>query len=298
MVAPTPLVTGLGGAIGADFRRSRNDLIFVEFNGKVSRLDLATNAYAVLGTGYGQPEDVVASADGVHAFVTERTGSLLRVALTNANRASAAVIVSGLTAPHQIALDEDRGIAHVVEFANPGRLLRIDLATSAVAVVVSSLANAIGLLVTDDGRFAYVTEQLPTGRSRLVRIDLNTSARAELFTSPTATLFFLSWTDASQSGILVPERDPANTVWMVDLTSGSIAPRAVATAVPFRPSSVEMVSPDRIVVCSDSVISEADLTGGLFTAAGPMLLGVGLVPVSRIVGGYADTTKSITLMLP
>jgi hypothetical protein len=42
--------------------------------------------YAVLGTGYQQPEDVKASADGTHVYVTERTGDLLRISLTNANR--------------------------------------------------------------------------------------------------------------------------------------------------------------------------------------------------------------------
>ena len=38
-------------------------------------------AYAVLGTGYTTPEDVKVSADDVHAYVTERTGDLVSVAL-------------------------------------------------------------------------------------------------------------------------------------------------------------------------------------------------------------------------
>ena len=45
-------------------------------------------SYAVLGTGYTTPEDVKASADGAHAYVTERTGDLVKVDLSSANRAS------------------------------------------------------------------------------------------------------------------------------------------------------------------------------------------------------------------
>src|SRR5262245_1152340 len=40
MPTVTNLVTGLGGAIGCDLRRAQNQLLFVEYNGKLSRLDL------------------------------------------------------------------------------------------------------------------------------------------------------------------------------------------------------------------------------------------------------------------
>src|SRR5262249_28849308 len=86
------------------------------------------SGYGVLGSGYNQPEDVVLSSDGVHAYVTERAGNLLRVNLNNASRAAAQVISSGMTAPHQIVLDEAHHVAYVVEFAPAvGRILRIDL---------------------------------------------------------------------------------------------------------------------------------------------------------------------------
>src|SRR5262245_43040928 len=39
-MAFTSLVSGLGGAIGCDLRRSQNQLLFVEYNGKLSRLNL------------------------------------------------------------------------------------------------------------------------------------------------------------------------------------------------------------------------------------------------------------------
>ena len=111
------------------------------------------------------------SSDGLHAYVTERTGALLRIDLSNANRVHAHVISAGMAAPHQIVLAEDHGHAYLVEFANLGRLLRIDLASGAQTVMADALENAIGLVMSSDLRFAYITEQAPAG-GRLLRIDL------------------------------------------------------------------------------------------------------------------------------
>src|SRR5215475_15693222 len=36
----TTLASGLGGAIGCDLRRAQNQLLFIEYNGKLSRLNL------------------------------------------------------------------------------------------------------------------------------------------------------------------------------------------------------------------------------------------------------------------
>lgn len=421
MVTPVALVTGLGGAIGCDYRRSHSELIFVEFAGNLSRLDLirslnsivssgagilhgtflfdfdtgtegsgdvwweqvdatvrqmvpqgtaqivnigvvdfnsvtptslqglaysttpidgnndASNqlvngdvfavltnggnfakvqvlnygydlaiqwvtyqlnpAYQVLGTGYTQPEDVVLSGDDIHAYITERSGDLVFVDLSNANRSAATLISSGMTAPHQMVLDEAHGYVYLVEFANPGRLLRINLSDGTQTAIVSNLQNAIGLLMTADGQYAYVTEQLSTGTGQLVRINLSTAQRQVLFASTTAPLFFLTWTDASQGAILTTERDPANEVWLIDLTQSPVSASAVAMAVPFRPSSVAVVSSDRLLLCSDSEISELDLTGSVYVPTGPIFQGVGNIPENRVNAntadpryGYADTT--------
>jgi len=296
MPSATPLagLPALAGAVGSKYQLSTHRLIFVEFGGQVSSVDMATTTYAVLGTGYSQPEDIALSGDGTHAYVTERSGDFLRIDLTAANRASAAVVSSGMTAPHQIALDEAHGQAYIVEFGSPGRLIRIDLTSGAQTVLIPDLQSAIGLLVSGDGRFAYVTEQLAGGNGRLSRIQLSSAARQVLFTSATAPLFFMTWADPGEGGILVTERDPANQVWLVDLTQNPPAVRSLAAGVPIRPSSVAPLSPDRLLVCSDSVVSEVDLLGSIYTAGGPMILGIGFVPVDRITGGYADTTGDPT----
>lgn len=51
MSTPIQLATGLGGAIGSDYVQSRNEVYFVEFNGKVSVLDLVRPLEAIVFSG-------------------------------------------------------------------------------------------------------------------------------------------------------------------------------------------------------------------------------------------------------
>ncbi len=246
--------------------------------------------YEVLGTGYDQPEDVKVAAGETHAYVTERSGQLLRVDLANADRANAAVVSGGMTAPHQLVLDEATNQAYVVEFAPLGRLLRIDLASGAQTVLSSKLENAIGLLLTQDRQFAYVSEQAGTGR--VMRVRLDNGHREEViggFTAP----FMMTWSDAGETGILIAERDPANRVSRIGLADAP-ATKSVIAGTPFRPSSVAVVSPTRLLVCCDQTIAQLDLTSSVYTPAGTMLLGIGHVPADRITAdGYADTSMDV-----
>ncbi|HSP73638.1 MAG TPA: hypothetical protein VLN26_14775, partial [Gaiellaceae bacterium] len=248
------------------------------------------SGYSVLGTGYNQPEDVVVTADEAHAYVTERSGDLVRVSLSAANRASATVVTAGLNAPHQIALDEARNLAYVVEFASPGRLLRIDLGSGTATPLVSTLTNAIGLLVTSDGRFAYVTEQLAGGHGQISRFDLASGTREILFTGSAAPLFFLRWADEGEGSFLVTERDPGNQLWLVDLTHSPAVVTTLATGTANRPSSTAIVSPDDVLLCCDGEIDELAIgASAIFRATGDIALGIGYVPASSIAAGYATT---------
>jgi len=211
-----------------------------------------------LGTGYTEPEDVYVTSDGSTAYITERSGDLVQVNLSNPNRDQAKVIASGLTAPQQIVVDEADGFAYTVEFANPGRLLRIDLNTGNLTVVSGNLQNAIGLLMTPDFKVAYITEQLDNNTGKLVRIDLSNNNSTVLVTSTTAPFFFLTWANNKANAILVTERDPANKVWFVDLTQQPFTLQFVAS-VASRPSSVVKVSSSNLfplLVCADSEIDE------------------------------------------
>jgi hypothetical protein len=47
MTSMQQLVSGLGGAIGCDYRRTQNQLVFVEYNGNLSRLNLFRTATVI-----------------------------------------------------------------------------------------------------------------------------------------------------------------------------------------------------------------------------------------------------------
>jgi YD repeat-containing protein len=246
------VASGLGGAIGSRYDPANNRLIFVEFaTGKLSSVTLnCSPSYTTLGTGYDRPEDVALSRDGRTAYVTERGGNLVKVSLSNANRSAATLVASGLAVPHQIVLDESQGVAYTVEWVDAGRLVRINLANGTVSKV-TDVRFGIGLLLSADKRIAYVTEQLPNSTGQLVRIDLASGQRRVLFTSSTAPLFEMSWTDATQQALYIPERDAGNKVWFVDVQGRS---RLIADNLPARPSSVTVVSPGRLLICSDSQV--------------------------------------------
>ena len=283
MTAPTQtqLQSDLSGAIGCDFASAKNELFFVEFDaGKLSSLTVApaTPAYTTLGLGYNQPEDVRLSDDGIHAYVTERTGDLVRVALASANRSAAVVVATGMTAPQQLFLDEAHGVAYTVEYASPGSLVRIDLGTGAKTVVTTALDNPIGVVLSSDLQYAYVSEQT-TGpdKGRISRVQLSSAARTTLATGLTSP-FFLTWADAAQDSLYVPQRDPANSVVQVNVTSGTV--NTVITDVPFRPSCVAVPYSGTMLICSDSVIESVSLFVAL--SDGPLLMGIGLIPSSDV----------------
>jgi hypothetical protein len=286
MPTQTTLQSGLGGAIGSDFRRPQNQLIFVEYaTGKLSGLTVApaTPAYTVLGTGYNQPEDVKLSVDGIHAYITERTGDLVRVSLTSANRSAATVIATGLNAPQQLFLDEAHNAAYVVEYAAAGDLVRINLTGGAKTVVATGLNNPVGVVLTANGQYAYVTEQT-TGPDlgRVSQIQISSGVRTTIAKGLTAP-FFLTWADPAQDSLLVPQRDPSNSIARVYVTSGVTS--VIATGVPFRPSSVVIPYLEEVLVCCDSVIdaiSFVDFTG---TA---LLMGIGNIPYN-----YINTTTGL-----
>lgn len=244
--------------------------------------------YEVLGTGYNQPEDVKASHDGVHAYVTERTGDLVKVDLSSANRAAATVVASGMTAPQQLFLDENAGVAYTVEYSPSGTLWRIDLASGSKTPVLTGLQNAVGVTLSLDRQYAYVSEQTtgPDG-GRVSRFQLSNGQRVGLATELTSP-FFLTWTDSTETALYCPLRDPANALVTVNTAGGSVS---AATGLAFRPSSVAVVSPGFLLVCCDQVIEEVLLSSSTLQPNGPLLQSIGFVPFDWITaGGLADTT--------
>lgn len=243
-------------------------------------------AYKVLGTGYGQPEDVKVGLDNLHAYVSERGGALLKIALSNANRAAATVVTTGMAAPQQLFLDEAHGAAYVVEYASPGHLWRVNLGTGARTAVSSNLENAVGVVLSADLQFAYVSEQTAgADQGRVSRIQISNGSTVKL-TTGLVNPFHLTWSDASQTTLLVAERDPANRITSISVNGG--ASTVVVAGVPSRPSSVAMMSAGHMLVCGDQVIERVDFT--LFQPAGPLLMGIGFIPFDKVLASGLATT--------
>jgi hypothetical protein len=246
------------------------------------------SAYAVLGTGYGQPEDVRVSSDGSFAYVTERAGNLLLVDLSNADRVNATVIASGMNAPQQLFVDQDAGLAYTVEYAASGTLWRIDLNTFAMTAVLTGLDHAVGLVLSADGGYAYISEQStgPDG-GRVSRFRLSDGTRTSLATGLTAP-FFLTWATAGQTSLYCLQRDPANSLVTVDPAGAGATVLGVPLA--FRPSCSAIVHPSLLLVTCDQELDLVTLSAPS-EADGPVLEGIGFVPFDWITpAGLADTT--------
>ena len=233
--------------------------------------------YHVIGTGYATPEDIAVASNEKTAYVTERTGNLLRVDLTNASRPQAAVVASGMHAPQQIYLDEAHQQAYTVEYANPGRLIRIDLTTGKQTVLLNTLNNAIGLLISPDLNDAYISEQ--SGGGRVTRYSL-TGGGSQVIASGLTNPFYLTWVYGSESAMLVAERDPANRITMVRTVPGTGSVNTVITGTAGRPSSVAFTGTSRVLICCDQEIDSADLLADI--AGDGLAQGIGLVPWSLI----------------
>lgn len=295
-VTYSPIATGLHGAIGSKYILSRDQLVFVEFaNGQVSSIDnvRGSHTYRVIASGLTQPEDIAVSADGSTAWVTERIGNFTRV---NLGTGATTVVASGMNAPHQIALDESTGVAYVVEFASPSHLWRIDLTTGAKTSAMDVPDYSIGLVLSGDLHYGFVTSQDASGHGHLTRIDLVglTSTTTQVWYTA-APLFFMTWADSGQTAFFVPQRATTNTVERYDVSNWPSNPTQIlpplggpATPLPTNPSSIAVVSPTLLTVCCDDQILLADL--GIYAATDPLLMGLGSVPKTSIdPNGYATT---------
>ncbi len=245
-------------------------------------------AYTRIGSGYTQLQDIAVIAEESYAYVTERGGNILKVNLASANRASATVVATGLVAPQQLYYDQPRNRAYVVEYANPGRLMRVDLNTGAKTIIATGLNFPVGVILTSDLAFAYLSEQ---GLSAITRIELATGIKTTVATGLTQP-FMLSWSDASETKLLVPERDPANRISLVDVTKSAPNISTFITPTATRPSSIAMVTAGTYCVCSDAIVDEYFLTA---VVTGSLYKGVGYVPFNLITAaGLADTTTQPT----
>jgi len=283
---PTTIATGLASAAGSDYRQLTDQLLIADSGtGDIVSVTAHAHVKTVLGTGFNAPSDFALSSDGLHAYVTENPGTLLRLSLTNLNRAAATVVASGFNGIDQVALDEAHGVAYVAEF-DAGQIQKVNLA-SGVKTVAASVGDPRGVLVTSDGRFLYVSSDAGT----ITRFDFATNTSV-VIASGLSGPRHLTFADAGESVILFPQPNPTGSVLKVDLTSTPAVVTVIADSAPFGPYSVNVLSPNQILITSGTMISEVDLAASLISAAGPILLGIGFVPAdaTHLPGGFADTS--------
>jgi hypothetical protein len=288
MVTPRILASAVAGAIGCRYDSATDRLLFTEFGGNLSQVDVAGAMYSVLGTGYSEPEDVALLSNGTTALVTERVGNLLKVDLAAADRSFASVITPGLVAPHQIAVFEDVGVAWVIEFDALGRLVEVDLGTGTQTVLAAGFEWAVGLAARVDRSMAFISEQAGTG-GRISVVEFPSGTRT-LLADGLSSPFFLSWTDASESALLFTERDPANRVSVLEPDGSSSIRRLALLGASFRPSSAALAGSE-LVVCSDADILAYDVSDGY-----PAEVKLDLGTRAHYVGSYrrvaVDTTDT------
>ena len=285
-VSTTAFVSGLSGAVGGRFVPARGDIVFVELAGRVSSLDPASGTVTVLGNGYVEPVDVVATSDGSTLLVAERGGTILKVDPNAADRADASPIISGLGAVHQMVLMPDDATLYFVEHGPSGRLARLDLGSAAASTIVGGLAHPMGVAVDASETTAYVTEQ---GPGQLTAVDLATAATSVLVPGLTKPAY-LTWHDtASTKVLLLAERDPANRLSVVDLTAATPFADVVATT-PHRPSSAVVVDPS---TSSALVLCDAEI---VLTGLSPIGPGLTFTPIAEplFVGGYQRVPYTLT----
>jgi hypothetical protein len=101
---------------------------------------------------------------------------------------------------------------------------------------------------------------------------------------------FLTWADAGESVILFPQNN--GNVYKADLTTSPATVTPIAGPMSNNPYSVAVLSSNQLLIAGAGVVSEVDLTASVYSAAGPIFLGIGFVPadVTHLPGGYADTS--------
>lgn len=229
-------------------------------------------------TGFDVLEDILVEPDGIHGYVTERDGDLLRVDLSSHVPGGAGTLATGFNAPHQMQFSGDGSAIYVVEFASPGRLIRVDKATGAQHVVTNGLDHAIGLVISAGDQYAYVSEQ-PASGGRVRRVELATGAITPVATGFTAP-FMMAWLDDSRQRIVLCERDPANRLATIDLGNANHVARPVS-GLDFRPSAPAVIGDGRVYVTCNDAIDEVAIGGSVFV--GDLWKGIGFVPIERIV---------------
>jgi hypothetical protein len=238
------VVLGLAAGVGVDLSPDGKTAYYVEWSiGQLCKVDVLTGMVTTVMAGLTYPQDVEVDWVTGDIFVSERTGAVVQVS----PQERAVPLVKPGGAPHQLALVKEGSHRYLYTVCfDSGILLRIDIATKAVATIAAGLQHPVGLVIDKAHKNAYVTEQDPEA---LTRIDLSSGSTSKLYTGLTSP-FYLAW-DKGGLGIYCVQRDPANSLVRVDL-GPPITLTPIASGLAWRPSGVAPRADGKLIyTCAD-----------------------------------------------
>jgi DNA-binding beta-propeller fold protein YncE len=243
-VVITDVVIGLAAGVGIRVSPDDSTAYYVEWSiGELSKVDLANGLVETVLTGLTLPQDVVVDWDTGDIFVSERIGPISQVFGGEGHQRE---IANPGGAPHQMALGKRSGrrLLYTVCY-DSGNLLTVDADSGAIAVLASGLGHPVGIVVDDDEKFAYVTEQ---DSSSLSRVQLATGGKSTVAGGLTAP-FFLAW-NKDRTEVFCVQRDASNSLVRIDLASAAV--NLVANGLAWRPSGVAPNADDSLIyICAD-----------------------------------------------
>jgi len=291
----TNLVSGLSAPVGAALDEENNFLYFVESGtGTLKRLDISPGASGLpetISTGFLNPEDVELDVASGFAYVITSDfagypanyGAFWKVEISTGAKT---LLTYNLKAPKQLALDLLNNEGYVTCY-DDGKLRRIDLITGIKVPVCTTLDQPVGVVITNDAKYAYVSEQGTVMGISKIDLTLGTmiGTPGDVASGLTAP-FFLAWTDVGENSLYVVEQAPDNRVSRVDLvTSDKYEALTGFTEIPS--GAAVNRSGFYVYVTTATNIDMYQMV----ELAGPIFMGVGHVPATNIDNGYATTAS-------
>ncbi|MDM0078692.1 hypothetical protein QTH90_30090 [Variovorax sp. J2P1-59] len=239
------VVLGLAAGVGVRLSPDGKTAYYVEWSiGRLCKVEVQTGMVTTVLTGLELPQDVLVDWTTNEIFISERTGSIVKVTAKEGRRD---VSEPGF-APHQLALVSNATVRHLYTVCfDSGRLVQMDLnAGGAVKMIGGGLGHPVGIVIDAAAKFAYVTEQ---DSGALTQVELATGAAKRLYTGLTAP-FYLDW-DRTGAAVFCIQRDPANSLVRIEL-GPPVVSSLVVNGLAWRPSGVATNADDSLLyVCSD-----------------------------------------------
>jgi hypothetical protein len=153
------------------------------------------------------------------------------------------------------------------------------LVTGTKTAIVNNLYYASGVLIDSTVTYAYISEnQYPSSNYVVSKVNLATGVKSSF--SPVFTFIYsLTWTDSTQTSILVNEPN-SNAVYLLSISQTIATATAVYSAT--LPESTAISTPGQLLIVQDSQITLFSLSDSTYNSLGPSLLGIGNIPVTAV----------------